>query len=135
VNVLKSLRDKEKSALLRERERERAKETKARDSNERIYGLENPIAKQINSYRRKRKKFNQWLLKKISDHHHWDYEDTIYAGSEHVDADPQTVTRWLKRGLSSEGKYDTDTVDGVICVVFKSTHQSKVISENPAGPS
>lgn len=137
--VLKPLRRKKESDLMRdnqkERLNERAKETRSKDSNESTYTIKNPIARLHRIYRKKRKKFNEWLFDKISAHGSWDLEDVINAGSEIVDADQQTVSRWLDRGLSSAGIYDTDTVDNVVCVVFKARQAAGRPANNSAGPS
>jgi hypothetical protein len=127
-----SLYDKGKSAL--QRERDRAREKEANKTNE--YGrlIENPVALLIKRYRNKEKKFRKWVENKLITHGSWDYEDVINAGAEEVDANPQTVKKWLNKMTSSSGQYSTlpgknNQGEDINLLVFKPEYQHKVIDK------
>lgn len=50
-------------------------------------------------------KFKQWLARKIKKHGQWELDDVINAGAEHAGCSIQTAMRYLRKLMSSEGRY------------------------------
>lgn len=76
--------------------------------------------------------FDKWLRDKIGKYSYWPFQDVINAGAVIADVEITATERWLKRDISSEGSYDTDTIEGgVVVVKFKGAK----LNGNSMGPT
>ena len=113
----KSLKTKTKRILVGVREH----------SFERVNDMGRVVSLEELKNREGEEKFRQWLKGKVKANGSWPLDDTINAGAEVAKSQyapngmsPRTVERWVKKALSSEGEYDTDTrADSVVVIKFK----------------
>lgn len=77
--------------------------------------------------------FDKWLHDKLKKNQYWPLNDVVNAGAVIADVEITATDRWLKRDLSTEGKYDTDTLDGVVVVKFKGAKLNGGTNNESAG--
>lgn len=65
-------------------------------------------------------KFLKWLRDKIRKDGMVEMTDAMYAGAKVADLSSQTIGRYLKEELSSEGMYETQSKDGFQYLVLRS---------------